>query len=99
MTWWYAAIRPRFGAGPKIAAIAGLAVCLIAVGQLLKSVANDEPVSSLASGPGLPFLYFVMIVASSRRLGLSQVGYPWYEPEADCHPSCKVPQDWLQAQA
>src|SRR5689334_5754853 len=31
MTFWYAAIRPRFGPGPKTAAIAGLAVWLIVI--------------------------------------------------------------------
>jgi hypothetical protein len=33
MTWLYAAIRPRYGAGPKTAAIAGLALYLFAVGS------------------------------------------------------------------
>jgi hypothetical protein len=65
MTWWYAAIRPRFGAGPKTAAIAGLAVWLVAVGQLLKGVATYEP-SNLPSGPVLPILYLGMIVASTK---------------------------------
>ncbi len=66
MTWWYAAIRPRFGPGPKTAAIAGLAVWLIAVGQLLKGVAMYEPISNLPPGPMLPILYLVMIVASTE---------------------------------
>lgn len=66
MTWWYAAIRPRFGPGPKTAAIAGLAVWLIAVSQLLKSVAMSEPVSNLPAGPMLPILYLLMIVASTE---------------------------------
>ena len=65
MTWWYAAIRPRFGPGPKTAAIAGLAVWLIAVAQMLKSVAMYEPRLNLPSGPMLPMLYLVMIVAST----------------------------------
>ena len=65
MTWWYAAIRPRFGSGPKTAAIAGLAVWLIAVGQMLKSVAMYEPRLNRPSGPMLPILYLVMIVAST----------------------------------
>ena len=65
MTWWYAAIRPRFGPGPKTAAIAGLAVWLIAVGQLLQRVAMYEP-ANLPSGPMLPVLYLGMIVASTE---------------------------------
>lgn len=66
MTWWYAAIRPRFGAGPKTAAIAGLAVWLVAVGQLLKGVAMYEPSLNLPAGPMLPILYLGMIVASTE---------------------------------
>jgi len=66
MTWWYAAIRPRFGAGPKTAAIAGLAVWLVAVGQLLKGVAMYEPSLNLPPGPTLPILYLGMIVASTE---------------------------------
>jgi len=66
MTWWYAAIRPRFGAGPKTAAIAGLAVWLVAVGQMLKSVAMYEPSVNLPPGPVLPILYLAMIVASTE---------------------------------
>ena len=66
MTWWYAAIRPRFGAGPKTAAIAGLAVWLVAVGQLLKGVAMYEPSLNLPPGPMLPILYLGMIVASTE---------------------------------
>ena len=65
MTWWYAAIRPRFGPGPTTAAIAGLAVWLIAVGQLMKSVAMYEP-ANLPAGPALPILYLLMIVASTE---------------------------------
>lgn len=66
MTWWYAAIRPRFGAGPKTAAIAGLAVWLLVVGQLLKSVATNEPVSNLPAGPLMPLVYLGMIIASTE---------------------------------
>ena len=66
MTWWYAAIRPRFGAGPKTAAIAGLAVWLIVVSQVLKSAALYETSLSLPAGPLLPILYLVMIVASTE---------------------------------
>lgn len=66
MTWWYAAIRPRFGAGPKTAAIAGLAVWLVAMGQMLKSVATYEPSVNLPPGPMLPILYLAMIVASTE---------------------------------
>jgi hypothetical protein len=33
MTWLYAAIRPRYGPGPKTAAIAGFALYLFAVGS------------------------------------------------------------------
>ena len=66
MTWCYAAIRPCFGPGPKTAAIAGLAVWLIAVGEFLRSVAMYEPVSNLPSGPMLPILYLMMIVTSTE---------------------------------
>ena len=66
MTWWYAAIRPRFGAGPKTAAIAGISVWLIAVGaQIFKGVALND-ISSLPPGPLLPILYLVVIVASTQ---------------------------------
>ncbi len=66
MTSWYAAIRPRFGPGPKTAAIAGLAVWLIALSEILKSIALNEPVSSLPSGPLLPIISLLMIVASTE---------------------------------
>lgn len=66
MTSWYAAIRPRFGPGPKTAAIAGLAVWLMAVGELLRSVAMYQPVSNLPRGPLLPIFYLVTIVASTE---------------------------------
>ena len=66
MTWWYAAIRPRFGAGPKTAAIAGVSVWLIAVAaQIFKGVALND-ISSLPPGPLLPILYLVVIVASTE---------------------------------
>ena len=64
MTWWYAAIRPRFGPGPKTAAIAGFAVWLAAnpaQSFLLGHVAQLSPsfvVKSMA-------MYLVMIVAST----------------------------------
>ena len=66
MTFWYAAIRPCFGPGPKTAAIAALAVWLIVVGQFLKSVAMNEPVLNLPPGPLLPTVYLLMIVASTE---------------------------------
>ncbi len=66
MTWWYAAIRPRFGPGPKTAAIAGLAVWLITVVQVLKGVATYEPTSNLPSGPLVPIVSLLMIVASTE---------------------------------
>lgn len=66
MTWWYAAIRPRFGAGPKTAAIAGISLWLIAVGaQIFKGVALND-VSSLPAGPLLPILYLIVIVAGTE---------------------------------
>ena|SRR5437764_14749752 len=65
MTWWYAAIRPRFGPGPRTAAIAGFAVWLFAVFQFLKSVAMDEPISRLPRGPMVPIVALVMIIAST----------------------------------
>jgi hypothetical protein len=69
MTWWYVAIRTLFGAGPKTAAIAGLALWLTfvwlgVVGFALKSVAMGESYS-LPSGPVWPILYLVMMVAST----------------------------------
>jgi len=66
MTWWYAAIRPRFGPGPKTAAIAGLAVWLVAVVELLRSVAMFEPSLNLPPGPMLPVFYLAMIIASTE---------------------------------
>lgn len=66
MTFWYAAIRPRFGPGPITAAIAGLAVWLIVVSQFLKSVAIYQPDSNLPSGPMQPILYLAIIVAGTE---------------------------------
>lgn len=66
MTWWYAAIRPRFGAGPKTAAIAGISVWVIGVAaQIIKGAALNEA-SNLPPGPLLPILYLVVIVASTE---------------------------------
>ena len=78
MTWWYAAMRPLFGPGPKTAAIAGLAVWVTAiwlgvVGFAFKSVAMGEPYS-LPSGPKLPILYLVIMVAST-------IGGAWFYKE------------------
>jgi hypothetical protein len=69
MTWWYAAIRPLFGPGLKTAAMAGLAMWLTAiwlgvVGFAFKSLAMGEPYA-LPSGPMLPVLYLVIMVAST----------------------------------
>lgn len=69
MIWWYAALRPLFGPGPKTAAIAGLSVWLTAVwlglvGFVCKSLAMGEPYS-LPSGPMWPVLYLVIAVAST----------------------------------
>jgi hypothetical protein len=69
MTWWYAAIRPLFGPGPKTAAIAGPAVRMTAIwlgvaGFAFKSLAMGEPYS-LPAGPMLPILYLVIMVAST----------------------------------
>lgn len=69
MTWWYAAIRPLFGPGPKTAGIAGLAVWLTAmwlgvVGFAFKSLAMGEPYA-LPAGPMLPVLYLAIMVAST----------------------------------
>ena len=66
MTFWYAAIRPRFGPGPITAAIAGLAVWLVVVSQFLKSVAIYQPDSNLPSGPMQPILYLAIIVAGTE---------------------------------
>jgi hypothetical protein len=64
MTWWYAAILPRFGTGPKTAVIAGFAVWLTAVGFFLKSVAMYEPDLNV-TGPMWPMLYLLMMVVST----------------------------------
>ena len=68
MTWCYAAIRPRFGAGAKTAAMAASTVWLISVcavvGVALKSAAMGEPYS-LFAGPMWPMLYLLMMVASA----------------------------------
>ena len=66
MTFWYAAIRPRFGPGPITAAIAGLAVWLVVVSQFLKSVAIYQPDSNLPPGPLQPILYLAIIVAGTE---------------------------------
>ncbi len=66
MTGWYAAIRPRFGRGPRTAALAALAVWLIMVANLLRSVAMSEPVPDLPPGPLLPLLYLAVLIAGSE---------------------------------
>jgi hypothetical protein len=66
MTFWYAAIRPRFGPGPITAVIAGLAVWLVVVSQFLKSVAIYQPDSNPPSGAMLPILYLAIIVAGTE---------------------------------
>ena len=65
----YAAIRPRFGSGPKTAALAGFAVWFSAVwlaltGFALESLAMGRPYS-LPAGPILPCIYLALIVAST----------------------------------
>jgi len=65
MTWWYAAIRPRFGPGPKTAAIAALAVWVTAIGLVLESVAVYKPGLNLPAGPLWPMLYLGMMTAST----------------------------------
>ena len=65
----YAAIRPRFGSGPKTAALAGVAVWFSAVwvaltGFALESLAMSKPYS-LPAGPILPCIYLALIVAST----------------------------------
>lgn len=69
MTWWYAAMRPLFGPGLKTAAIAGLAVWVTVVwlgvvGFAFKNVAMGQPYW-LPSGPMLPMVYLVIMVAST----------------------------------
>jgi len=66
MIWSYAAIRPCFGPGPKTAVIAGFAVFLVAVSQLLLRVAMYDTVSDLPPGPMLPMLYLLTIVAGTQ---------------------------------
>jgi hypothetical protein len=69
MTWSYAAMRPRFGPGPKTAALAGFAIWATAVWLaladfVLKGIAMGQPYP-LPAGPMLPCVYLVMIVAST----------------------------------
>jgi drug/metabolite transporter (DMT)-like permease len=69
MTGAYAAIRPRFGAGPRTAALAGFAVWLTGVWLSLvafglKTLVMGEPYP-LPSGPILPCLYLVMMIIST----------------------------------
>ncbi len=69
MTGSYAAIRPRFGPGPKTAAVAGFAVWLTGVwlslvAFVLKSLVMGEPYPFLP-GPLLPCIHLVMIIAST----------------------------------
>ncbi|HXY14837.1 MAG TPA: hypothetical protein VEI26_10100 [Terriglobales bacterium] len=66
MTWCYAALRPRFGTGPKTAAIAAFTVWLILAGQMLISVAVSEVTPSLPPGPMLPMLYLAIIIAGTE---------------------------------
>lgn len=64
MTWWYAAIRPRFGPGPKTAAIAGLAVWLTAnpAQSFLLGHVAQFPIGFVVRSM---VMYLAMIVASS----------------------------------
>jgi hypothetical protein len=69
MIWWYAAMRPLFGPGPKTAVIAAFAlwvtvIWLGVVGFAVESLAMGAPYS-LPSGPMLPILYLVIMVAST----------------------------------
>ncbi len=69
LTGTYAAIRPRFGPGPRTAAVAGFAVWLTGVwlslvAFALKSVVLGESYP-LPSGPALPCMYLVAIVTST----------------------------------
>jgi uncharacterized membrane protein len=69
MTALYAAFRPRFGAGPRTAALAGFAlwltgICLSLVGFALKTLAMGEPYP-LPSGPVLPCVFLIVIIAST----------------------------------
>lgn len=69
MTWSYASMRPRFGPGPKTAALAGFAIWATAVWLaladfVLKGIAMGQPYP-LPAGPTLPCVYLVLIVAST----------------------------------
>ncbi len=69
MTGSYAAIRPRFGAGPRTAAIAGFVLWVIGVwisvaGFVIRGLALGQSYP-LPDGPLVPCLYLAMIVASA----------------------------------
>ncbi len=64
MTWWYAAIRPRFGPGPKTATIAGFAVWLAAnpAQSFLLGHVAQFPMGFVVKSMAM---YLVMFVTSS----------------------------------
>jgi hypothetical protein len=69
LTWAYASMRPRFGPGPKTAALAGFAIWATAVWLaladfVLKGIAMGQPYP-LPDGGMLPCVYLVVIVAST----------------------------------
>jgi len=66
LTWCYALIRPRFGPGPKTAAIAALTVWLMLVAEMVRSVAVSAAIPDLPAGPMLPMLYLAMIIISTE---------------------------------
>jgi hypothetical protein len=62
-TWLYAAIRAHYGAGPKTAAIAGIAWWLIVSMQSAKWVATGTVPIATAIAPGLATLPAILIAA------------------------------------
>lgn len=74
MVWLYAAIRPRFGAGPKTAAYAGLAVWFL-LGPL--HAMGEVPVGLLPTN-----LYTINIVGALIFMPLAAVVGAWPYQEA-----------------
>lgn len=69
MIWWYAAIRPLLGPGPKTAAVAGLAIWVTVIGLGLvgfacQGIAMGRPYP-LPPGPALPLAYLLIMVTST----------------------------------
>ena len=84
--WLYAAIRPRYGPGPKTAAIAGLAMWLIlGLANLLFVLLTDFTIRQFAiiHGPSIvQFIVGTMAGAWLYQEASSEAGVPDQQPES-----------------